>query len=79
VLTAVVLGGVSTVGGKGKLSGVVVGILIIGLLQNWLVLMNVAYFYQLVIKGGVLIAAVLLDMLRVQRSSYEREILVKAA
>jgi ribose transport system permease protein len=79
VLTAVVLGGVSTVGGKGKLSGVVVGILIIGLLQNWLVLMNVAYFYQLVIKGSVLIAAVLLDMLRVQRSSYEREILVKAA
>ena len=78
VLTAVVLGGVSTVGGKGKLSGVVVGILTIGLLQNWLILMGVEYFYQLVIKGCVLIAAVLLDLLRVKRSSYERAILMKA-
>jgi ribose/xylose/arabinose/galactoside ABC-type transport system permease subunit len=79
VLTAVVLGGVSTVGGKGKLTGVVVGVLIIGLLQNWLILMNVAYYYQLIIKGCVLIAAVLLDLLRLERSLYERDILIKAA
>jgi len=67
-LTAIVLGGVSTVGGKGKISGVIVGVLIIGILQNWLILMNVEYFYQLVIKGAVLIIAVTLDLLRVQKS-----------
>jgi ribose/xylose/arabinose/galactoside ABC-type transport system permease subunit len=64
VLTAIVLGGVSTAGGKGNLGGVIVGVLIIGMLQNWLILMNVEYFYQLVIKGTVLIAAVAFDMLR---------------
>jgi ribose transport system permease protein len=68
-LTAAVLGGVSTVGGKGRLSGVILGVLIIGMLQNWLVMMNVEYFYQLVIKGLVLIAAVLIDLLRVGRSA----------
>ena len=68
VLTAIVLGGVSTVGGKGNLSGVIVGVLIIGMLQNWLILMNVEYFYQLVIKGTVLIAAVAFDMLRSRES-----------
>ncbi len=66
-LTAAVLGGVSTIGGKGRLSGVIFGVLIIGMLQNWLVMMNVEYFYQLVIKGTVLIAAVLLDLLRIGR------------
>jgi ribose transport system permease protein len=68
-LTAAVLGGVSTVGGKGRLSGVIFGVLIIGMLQNWLVMMNVEYFYQLVIKGTVLIAAVLLDLLRIGRAA----------
>jgi ribose transport system permease protein len=73
-LTAAVLGGVSTVGGKGKLSGVIFGVLMIGMLQNWLVLMNVEYFYQLVIKGGVLIAAVLIDLLRVARGVEHKEV-----
>jgi len=79
VLTAIVLGGVSTVGGKGKLTGVVVGVLIIGFLQNWLILMNVAYFYQLVIKGCVLIAAVLFDLLRLKKSSYGRAVSMRTA
>ena len=68
VLTAIVLGGVSTVGGRGNLGGVIIGVLIIGMLQNWLILMNVEYFYQLVIKGMVLIAAVAFDMLRARES-----------
>jgi ribose transport system permease protein len=73
-LTAAVLGGVSTAGGKGKLTGVIFGVLTIGMLQNWLVLMNVEYFYQLVIKGGVLIAAVLIDLLRVNRAVEHKEV-----
>jgi ribose transport system permease protein len=64
VLTAVVLGGVSIGGGKGKLESVFVGVLIIGILANGMVLLNIQHFYQLVIKGGVLLFAVGLDTLR---------------
>ena len=64
VLTAVVLGGVSIAGGKGKLESVFVGVLIIGILANGMVLLNIQHFYQLVIKGGVLLFAVGLDTLR---------------
>jgi ribose transport system permease protein len=64
VLTAVVLGGVSISGGRGKLGSVFVGVLIIGILANGLILLNVQYFYQLVIKGAVLLFAVGLDTVR---------------
>ena len=64
VLTAIVLGGVSISGGKGRLETVFVGVLIIGILANGLVLLNVQHFYQLVIKGSVLLLAVSLDVAR---------------
>jgi ribose transport system permease protein len=64
VLTAVVLGGVSIAGGRGRLGSVFVGVLIIGILANGLILLNVQHFYQLVIKGAVLLFAVGLDTLR---------------
>ena len=64
VLTAVVLGGVSIAGGKGKLQSVFVGVLIIGILANGMILLNVQHFYQLVIKGAVLLLAVGLDTMR---------------
>jgi ribose transport system permease protein len=61
VLTAVVLGGVSVNGGSGKISNVVAGILILGVLSNGMVLMNVTQYMQMVIKGAVLLAAVGFD------------------
>jgi ribose transport system permease protein len=64
VLTAVVLGGVSIAGGRGRLGSVFVGVLIIGILANGMILLNIQYFYQLVIKGVVLLIAVGLDTLR---------------
>jgi len=64
VLTAVVLGGVSIAGGKGKLESVFVGVLIIGILANGMILLNIQHFYQLVIKGVVLLMAVGLDAFR---------------
>jgi ribose transport system permease protein len=64
VLTAVVLGGVSIAGGKGKLESVFVGVLIIGILANGMILLNIQHFYQLVIKGVVLLLAVGLDSMR---------------
>jgi len=64
VLTAVVLGGVSIMGGEGKISGVIAGVLIIGILSNGLILLNVGDYYQSMIKGVVLLGAIGLDGLQ---------------
>lgn len=61
VLTACVLGGVSVMGGRGTLFGAFVGVLIVGVLDNGLVLMNVSEYVQLVIKGVILLVAVVYD------------------
>ncbi|MED4601916.1 hypothetical protein P9314_14545, partial [Paenibacillus validus] len=58
------LGGISIMGGEGRISGVLTGVLIIGVLSNGLVLMNVGDYYQSIIKGVVLIAAIGLDGLQ---------------
>jgi len=61
VVTAVVLGGVSIFGGVGKLSGVLFGVLIIGILSNGMILLNIMDYYQQIILGLVLLAAVGFD------------------
>ncbi len=63
-IAAVVLGGTALAGGRGRVLGTLVGALIIGVLSNGLVLMNVPFFYQLIIKGVVIVLAVTLDSLR---------------
>ncbi|EPR26832.1 MULTISPECIES: ribose ABC transporter permease [Geobacillus] len=60
-IAAVVLGGTSLSGGRGWIFGTLVGALIIGVLNNGLNLLNVSSFYQQVIKGAVILLAVLLD------------------
>jgi ribose transport system permease protein len=69
VLTACVLGGVSVTGGFGKISNVVAGILILGVLSNGLVLLDVSQFVQMVIKGSVLMLAVAFDCLQRRKAS----------
>jgi ribose transport system permease protein len=66
-IAAVILGGTSFTGGVGSILGTAIGALIIGVLNNGLVLMNVPFFYQLIIKGAVIIAAILLDRIRSSR------------
>jgi ribose/xylose/arabinose/galactoside ABC-type transport system permease subunit len=63
IITAVVLGGVSIFGGVGRLSGVLAGVLIMGVLANGMILLNIQEYVQWVIKGTVLLAAVALDQL----------------
>lgn len=58
VLAAVILGGVSLFGGKGKIYGVILGSLIIGILNNGLVLLGVDSAIQLTIKGALIVIAV---------------------
>ena len=71
VITATVLGGVSLSGGEGRIAGVLVGCLIIGVLSNGLTIMNVGEYYRMVITGCVLVLAVILDKLG-QRYSAKR-------
>lgn len=60
-IAAVVIGGTSLNGGKGSIWGTVIGALIIGVLNNGLVLLNVSPFWQQVIKGLVILLAVIMD------------------
>ncbi|MBY0221554.1 ribose ABC transporter permease [Mammaliicoccus sciuri] len=60
-IAAVVLGGTSLTGGRGWIVGTLVGALIIGVLNNGLNLIGVSSFFQQVVKGAVILIAVLLD------------------
>jgi len=60
-ITAVVLGGTSLFGGEGKITGTLVGALILGVIDNGLNLLNVNSFYQDAVKGLIILAAIMLD------------------
>ena len=64
VIAAAILGGTSLAGGQGSLLGTLVGILILGVLENGMVLLDVSTFYQDVVRGAVIIIAVILDTRR---------------
>jgi L-arabinose transport system permease protein len=61
VISACVLGGVSLTGGVGRIGFVIAGVLIMGVVQNAMNLLNVPTFYQYVARGTILLAAVLYD------------------
>ena len=60
-IAAVVLGGTSLAGGRGRIFGTLIGALIIGTLNNGMNLIGISSFYQQIVKGIVIIIAVLLD------------------
>lgn len=63
-IAAVVIGGTSLSGGQGQIIGTVFGALLLGVINNGLDLLGVSSYFQLVIKGMIIIGAVLLDSLR---------------
>ncbi len=67
-IAAVVIGGTSLSGGQGSLVGTVFGVLIIGVINNGLDILGVSSYYQQVVKGVIIIAAVLLDSFRKVKS-----------
>ncbi|GHA01938.1 ribose ABC transporter permease [Ignatzschineria ureiclastica] len=60
-IAAVVLGGTSMAGGRGKIIGTLIGALILGFLNNGLNLLGVDAYYQMIVKGAVILLAVLVD------------------
>lgn len=63
-IAAAVLGGTSLSGGRGMIGGTIIGAFVIGVLSDGLVMMGVSEFWQMVIKGLVIIAAVVLDQMQ---------------
>jgi erythritol transport system permease protein len=74
-IAAVVLGGTSLAGGRGSLGGSLIGAFVIGVLNDGLVMMGVSSFWQQVIKGSVIVFAVIID--QVQARMQERIALQK--
>ena len=60
-ITAAVIGGASLSGGKGSVFGSFIGILVVGILTNGLDLLNVSSYYQQIIKGAIILLAVMAD------------------
>ena len=63
-IAAVVLGGTSLAGGRGSIGGTLIGAFVIGVLGDGLVMSNVSSFWQMVIKGAVIVLAVIIDQVQ---------------
>lgn len=68
-VTAVVLGGASLAGGRGSIVGTILGVLVIGVVNNGIVLLGIESFWQDVVRGTLLIVAVAVDQLRLRLAS----------
>jgi ribose transport system permease protein len=66
-IAACVLGGISLAGGIGTIGGTVLGVLVLGVVNNGLNILQVDSFYQYVARGGVLLIAVALDQVNIKR------------
>ena len=64
IIAAVLLGGVALTGGRGSLFGTLLGLVILGVIDNGMILTSVPAYWQWVVRGGILIAAVTLDSFR---------------
>jgi len=67
-IAAVVIGGTSMSGGVGTVGGTLIGVLIMGVITNGLNLIGINAFWQDVMKGAIIMAAVIFDVMRKRKS-----------
>jgi ribose/xylose/arabinose/galactoside ABC-type transport system permease subunit len=67
-IAAVVIGGTSLFGGQGGMIGTLIGAMLIGVLNNGLVILNVSPYYQQIVIGAIIVLSVYIDQLAKRRS-----------
>lgn len=72
-IAAVVIGGASLSGGKGDIGNTFLGVLILGIVQNGLSILNVSSYYQQILVGFIVIFAVLADSKSIKKRKHEKE------
>jgi len=77
-IAAVVLGGTSLMGGRGSIAGTLIGACVIGVLSDGLVMLGTSEFWQMVIKGTVIVLAVAIDQLQARVQARFLPILLQA-
>ena len=69
IISACVLGGVSVAGGVGRMRHVIAGVFIMGIVENAMNLLSIDSFYQYIVRGAILLSAVLFDRYRQSRAA----------
>ena len=67
VIAAVIIGGTSLMGGVGRIWGTMLGVIFLGILMNGMTLLNVSEYWQHVVRGVIILVAVLLNLLQKER------------
>jgi ribose transport system permease protein len=68
VISAVILGGTALIGGRGSVGGTLMGVFLLGIIANGMTLLSVPSYWQFVVQGAILLAAVVIDELRLKRA-----------
>lgn len=72
IVPACVLGGVRLGGGEGKMQGVLIGVIFMGLLTNGMIMMNIDTYWQTFVQGAVLLASIAFDKIATQNSNKKK-------
>ncbi|WP_407308875.1 ABC transporter permease [Desulfosporosinus sp. SB140] len=75
VIAAVVIGGANVLGGSGSLLGTLIGVLILGTLQNGIIMMHIEPYWQNVVMGLIIIIAVTFDVINNRKNEMSRQII----
>jgi len=64
VIAAVLLGGISISGGSGKLTGTILGVIVLVVIQNGMTILGIQTFWQMIVRGAIIIIAVFINVIR---------------
>jgi len=67
IISAVIIGGAALTGGSGRIWGTLIGVFFLGIIINGMTLLNISQFWQLVVRGALILAAILINNLRSSR------------